>query len=309
MKISSPGDDPLYRATDGERQEALESERFFHDMMLGSSRTGSWVYPAEMPSNYHMYPLFAYLFDLDLAEAECLDIGTFDGMTAFVLHELGARSIHATCQYNLNRFRLARSILGADNVIYYPETEIEELAGCFDKHQFDVVIASAMLHHLPSPFYAVLLCRQLLKRGGFLVLEAVVTDSDLPTLTLNTELPSPVFGVPTLWLPSTPALRGMLHLASFEIVSETLLTGGARARETNYDRVTFLARAVDPAEVTGSTERTAETLRTLSALGPLDLAELKEGKGGRSPVTISRIRRRQDLQHLAGHGGRPEAPT
>ncbi len=285
MKISSPGDDPLYRATDGERQEALESERFFHDMVLGSSRTGSWVYPAEMPSNYHMYPLFAYLFDLDLAEAECLDIGTFDGMTAFVLHELGARSIHATCQYNLNRFRLARSILGADNVIYYPETEIEELTGCFDKHQFDVVIASAMLHHLPSPLNALLLCRQLLKQGGFLVLEAAVTDDDRPTLTLNTELPSAVFGVPTLWLPSIPALRGMLNLASFGIASETLLTGGARARETNHDRVTFLARAVDPAEVTDSTEKTAETLRTLSALGPLDLAELKEGKGGRSPVT------------------------
>ena len=43
MKISSLGDDPLYRATDGERQDALESERFFHDMMLGSSRTGTWV--------------------------------------------------------------------------------------------------------------------------------------------------------------------------------------------------------------------------------------------------------------------------
>lgn len=81
-------------------------------------------------------------------------------MTAFALHELGAGSIHATCQHDLARFRLARSTFGADNVVYYPETEITDLTGLLDDHQFDVVIASAMLHHLPSPLDALLLCRR-----------------------------------------------------------------------------------------------------------------------------------------------------
>ena len=262
MNVSLLSDDPVADEAEAAQREALERERFFHDMLIGEQRTGTWVYGPEMPPNYHLFPLLRYLSELDLSEARCLDIGTFDGMTAFALHELGAAEIHATCQYDLPRFRLARALLGAGAVAYYPETEIEELAGHFEPAGLDVAIASAMLHHLPSPLDAVLLCRRLLRDGGFLAIEAVVTEGEGASMMLNTELDEPVFGVPTVWLPTASAMRGMLSLGSFEIVSETLLTGGGRARETNYDRITFLARAVRPAELTGASERTVETLTT-----------------------------------------------
>ena len=287
MTRSLLADDPVHARSTADKLEALGSEKFFHDMLLGSERTGSSIYPPELPPNYHLFPIFRYLQELDLAGAECLDIGTFDGMTAFVLDELGAATVHATCQYDLDRFRLARSLLDAGSVAYYPKTEIEELPDLLDAHALDLVVVSAMLHHLPSPLDAVLLCRRLLKLGGFLAIEAVITDSPEPTLTLNTEIEDPVFGVPTLWLPSAAAVRGMLHLASFEIVSETLLTGGARGRETNYDRVTLLARAVAPSALAGATDKVQETLANLDALGPLDISGLEDESAAASGVSYS----------------------
>lgn len=276
MKALSLSEDPVVDLTPSQRKEALRKEEFFHDMVLDGVRTGTRIYPPDLPSNNHLFPVFSFLADMDLSEAECLDVGTYDGMTAFALHELGARSIHATCQYNLRRFRLARAILEAESILYYPKAEIEDLEPHFGAHRLDVVVASAMIHHLASPLDAILTFRRLLKHQGFLLLEAAALDTELPALVLNTELASPALGASRVWIPSISAVRGMLNVASFEVVAETWLSGGKRERDEPYERVTFLAKAVAPSEVTGGTAATKEALQERSMLGPLDFDELRQ---------------------------------
>jgi 2-polyprenyl-3-methyl-5-hydroxy-6-metoxy-1,4-benzoquinol methylase len=252
----------------------IKKEKFFHDMVLPGVRTGSWVYE-NLPPNYHLWPLLRYLGQLNLHEKHCLDVGTFDGMTAFVMAELGAAKVEATCQYDLDRFRLVRALNRYGSVLYHPKTSLKDIASTFEAAQYDVAVISAMLHHLPSPVEALLQARRLLKRNGMLVLESIFIDRDGPALLLNTELDDPVFGAPTIFVPTLAALRGMLRLSAFEIVSETRLLGGAVAREQNYERVTFLARALRPSQVTGRSAKAAEIHKKAPRFGDVDFERLE----------------------------------
>lgn len=263
----------------------IKGQKSFHDMDLGAVRTGSWVYPATMPPNYHMLPAFEYLANLDLRGATCLDIGTYDGMTAFVLSELQAGEVHGICQYDLERFRLVRAFKSYRNIFYHPKTDIGLLSQMFEPGSLDLIVISAMMHHLTAPLDALLLARSLLKRGGYLVLESIVTDADeAPVMKLNTASSDPVFGTPTLWVPSLSALDGMLSLACFDVVSQTRLEGGKRARETNYGRVTYLAHAETPDRLPKASTKTRETHTSVRTIGKLNLDDITDGKQEASSV-------------------------
>jgi len=285
--INPQGKAPLDMAssmTDEEIDTIFANDRFFHDMVVDGVRTKSFIYDDAMPPNYHLFPVFDYLKELDLSAASCLDIGTFDGMTAFVMHKMGARAVHASCQYDLPRFRAVRARLGAANIAYYPRTDYKDFERLFDRSTFDLTVVSAMLHHVLAPLDFFFEVRRLTKRGGYFILESIVSADQDPTLSLNTMLANPVFGAPTIWIPSLSALRGMLQLACFEIVSETRLLGGRRARETNYDRITFLCRASSPGEMPERTEKTKE-IQQLPRLGPLDFRALDNKSGPEADIT------------------------
>lgn len=146
-------------------------------------------------------------------------------MTAFVLDRLGAARVVATCQYDLNRFRLAREALAASRVEYLPQTQLEDMLGHMGGAVFDLVVVSAALHHLTSPQEGLFVARRLLRRNGLFLLEAAVLPGDEPALYLNSELTDPVIGSPTVWLPTIRALEGMLKLASFVPLSR-IRSGG-----------------------------------------------------------------------------------
>lgn len=266
--------------------KAIERQKYFHDMQLGALRTGSWVYPDEMPPNYHMLPLFHYIAELDLSASRCLDIGTYDGMTAFVLAERGAREVVATCQHDLDRFRLVRALQDYRNIAYFPKTDVAAIANTFDRASFDIIVMSAMLHHLTAPFDAILLARHLLKRHGYLLIESIIVEGEAPGLILNTELEDPIYGVPTLWLPTESAMWGMLKLAGFDIVSHTCLLGGKGARERNHERITTLVRAEGPSRIRGRSDKAAEVHSRVDRLGPLDMGVL-EAEGELASVVFS----------------------
>ena len=248
-------------------------KKFFHDMGFHDYRTRSHVYPDSYPPNYHLFPTFSYLQELKLGEAQCIDIGTFDGMTAFMLSASGASHVNATCQHNLERFRIARALGEYENIAYHPNTDLIAARNKFEAQSHDVVVMSAMLHHLVSPLEGLLDARRLLKDGGYLILETITVEDNDAGLSLNTIRKDPVYGAPTIWLPSPETAEGMLNLACFEIVSSTRLLGGAAARETNYERMTYLARASSP-KALQATKKTSEIHSAVQMLGPLSLVDL-----------------------------------
>ena len=268
----------------------IDKREFFHDMLLaGGVRTRSQVYGATFPPNYHLWPVFSYLEKIDLGQADCLDIGTFDGMTAFVLAELGAKSVTATCQHDLKRFRMVRAYQGYENIDYRPGVSLSDFPGLFNANDFDLIVISAMMHHLTSPLDAFLEARRLLRRGGLIVVESLFVEGKEPSLALNTEIEDPVYGIPTLFVPSVSALRGMLKLAGFDIISETTILGGELARETNHGRVTMLARAERLENVQGRSEKTIEIHEKAASIGRHDLSDWK-----REDEPMSRIACRED---------------
>ncbi|MEZ5996625.1 MAG: class I SAM-dependent methyltransferase [Hyphomonadaceae bacterium] len=265
----------------------IEKEKFFHDMVVGETRTRSWVYEDHSPPNYHLWPLLRYLGELDISGKTCLDIGSFDGMSAFVLAERGAAHVDATCQYDLKRFRLMRALRRYEQVAYHPNTDLGKIARSFASARYDLVIISAMLHHLTAPLDALLETRRLLKPNGAFLLETIFIDDPSPALLLNTELADPIFGAPTLFAPTLPAARGMLQLAGFEIESETRLLGGGAARETNHERVTFLARARKASQIAARTKKTIEIHESAPKLGPIDFTALEHDETPLSEIRYS----------------------
>lgn len=268
--------DEYFDLDPAELVEKVKKESFFHDMVLPGVRTSSWVYEGQLPPNYHLWPIFRYLKEIDLRGRDCVDIGAFDGMTTFVMAELGARRIDATCQFDLPRFRLARALRRYENVAYHPETSLKDISLTFESGSYDLAVISAMLHHLTAPLDALLEVRRVLKRDGIFLLESIFIDQDGPSLLLNSELADPVFGAPTMFVPTLSALRGMLHLAAFEIISETRLLGGGAARETNHERVTFLARARKPSKVEQRSPKAKEIHEKAPKFGGIDFSLLEQ---------------------------------
>jgi 2-polyprenyl-3-methyl-5-hydroxy-6-metoxy-1,4-benzoquinol methylase len=175
---------------------------WFHAIDFGDFSVSSFVGSQDDPPNSHLYPVFRFLSEISVSGMRCMDMGTFDGLTAFVLHRMGAARIDATCQYNLTRFKLAKKGLNANRVIYHPGTQLEDLLEKFGEAAFDLIVVSLALHHLTSPEEALITCRRLLKQSGLFVLQAIAFKDDAPALFLNTELDVPVSGIPTIWIPT-----------------------------------------------------------------------------------------------------------
>lgn len=193
-------------------------------------------------------------------------------MTAFSLAARGAARVDATCQFDLKRFRIARALGGWPQVAYYPKTDLDLIHAQFPAASYDLLVMSAMLHHLLSPLEGLIEARRLLKPGAWLLVEVVVRDGHGAEVQLNTALPDPVYGHPTIWIPSPAAFDAMLRFAGLEPHSQTRLIGTRRARETNYDRITVLARAVNADTITGRTPGLQELHRKVKQIGRHPLA-------------------------------------
>jgi len=258
-------------------RDELAKQKFFHAMELNGFSSGSFVYGRELPPNYHLYPGYEFLKSLDLTGAACLDLGTFDGMTAFQLCELGAKEVHAVCQYELDRFLLVHALMKYQNLFYHPRTHLSGLGDHFSAACFDFVAVSAMLHHHPAPSAALIAIRRMMKTGGYFMLEAAVALDDFPKTALNTLAADPVFGIPMIWIPGESDLAGMLMLAGFDIVAVKRLQGTRAARENNYRRVTFLARAERPSQIRGRSEKLAAIQDKAEWIEGIDFKALETG--------------------------------
>ncbi|MGH8564324.1 MAG: class I SAM-dependent methyltransferase [Gammaproteobacteria bacterium] len=243
---------------------------WFHAIDCGDFQTSGRFKPGT-PQNCTLYGVFDLIRQMDLRGQNCLDIGTADGLLAFGMKTLGAETVIASDSYRPKSFDLACAAIGAD-IGYRPQLQIKDLLATFQPASFDLIACAGVIYHMLNPLSALLVGRQLVKEGGYLLVEtayapgAVCLGSPtkrwarsstiaakfaraLAKLAPKNDSAAMVFNpvaeinaeMYTYWLPTRAALEGMMRLACFEVVATRTINRLAR--------ITVLGRAVKPAEI------------------------------------------------------------
>ena len=239
------------RTTQKVTQDELDRMSCFHGIDFGNGLRTKGRIPQSQPQNFTLFSVFPMLESIDLRDKSVIDIGSASGLLAFILRFLGAKPVVATDVYDDRCFRRGQEILGYKNEIeYHPHIDISHIIQRFGESAFDLVAFCGVLYHLLSPLESLLICRQITRRNGLLLLETACDySSQEPVLRFNMgELSNPMDEPTTYYLPTLPALFSMLRTSCFDpLVGYRLInSGGAH-------RVGVLARAVRPSEVRGKT--------------------------------------------------------
>ena len=230
-------------------QDELRELSWFHGIDFGEGLSVEGRIPKSMPQNYTLFGIYSFLEHIDPREQRVIDIGTMDGLMAFILKNIGAAPVVATDLFDRRQFRLAREILEYENEVeYHAKLDISHMVQRFGESTFDLAVFSGVLYHLISPLEALLICRQLLRRNGLILLETCYDRrSTEPTLRFNMgEISAPFDEPTTYFLPTLSALLSMLRTASFDPLA-------AIQFRTGSSRVSVVARAVRPSEVRNKT--------------------------------------------------------
>lgn len=220
--------------------ELIARDRWFHAIDFGGGRVSRGRFVANRPQNYTLYGVMRLLERIDATGLDCPDIGTMDGLVAFILKRAGAKHVVATDMEARPTFLAGRAALGLD-IDYRAPVRIDALASCVGRRRFDLVVCAGVLYHLFEPLTALVLCREALALDGLLIVETHYRhDESRPTLTFSpADVDRGSRHVNTFFWPSADALSGMLEVAGFEIVA-SIAVGS---------RLTMLARASRPSEL------------------------------------------------------------
>jgi SAM-dependent methyltransferase len=269
-------------------QSEIDSHVWFHAIDFGDVCSRG----RDKPANWSLYATLDYLENLDLTDSACLDLGTMDGLSAFLCHEVGASKVVATNLFDRDTFYIARDLLNYP-VEYHGSLHINDYRDTFDEAAFDVLVCAGVIYHVASPLSTLLMCRHHIKNNGWIIVETVVAPGEDHVLHLNAAVDPPHFQeYTTYFVPTVNAVESMLTFAGFEPVSTSVTSNGRRA--------TVLARAVAPSAIPGRTELMAEVHERLTRPGPalfpeVDYAALEAAAGPASTVSYSGHHGRREL--------------
>src|SRR5215831_5581680 len=167
--------------------EEMKSHKWFHAIDAGGGLVTCGRFPPGKPQNQTLFSVFDFLKDIDVAGMDCLDIGATDGLVAFGLERLGAKSVVATDRYAGIGFTGLHSYLNS-RVEHIVPVEISNLQEAMGNRRFDLIVCAGVIYHMLNPLSALMACRALLRPGGLLIVETAMTwKSKDPVLYLNSE--------------------------------------------------------------------------------------------------------------------------
>ena len=222
-------------------QAWVDGKKWFHAIDFGNGVSSAGRFSEDVPPNYTLYGVFDFLKDIRLDGMSCLDIGTMDGLTAFILKSRGAETVTATDMAETETFAMGRELLGLD-IDYRTPYRIDQLPELFDVKRFDLVVNAGILYHVFDPLQSLIDCRLLLKSNGLMILETQYAfDERGPVMIFN---PGDETGrsnphANTFWKPSRKTVEAMAELAGFEILGTRAING----------RLTLLCRATQPSSL------------------------------------------------------------
>jgi 2-polyprenyl-3-methyl-5-hydroxy-6-metoxy-1,4-benzoquinol methylase len=139
------------------------------------------VYPAELP----MLPRLMLRECGDLRGADCLDLGSMEGLVPALMAKGGARSVLATdaVPHCVEKMEAVKHYHGVS-------FEYRSVGLMYELHEklqgsFDVINCSGLLYHVVSPLMVLLGLRPLVKRGGLIIVSTNVTLEDRMVMEFN----------------------------------------------------------------------------------------------------------------------------
>jgi len=232
-----------------------------------------------VPPNFTLFSAFQFLEQIDLKGHDCLDIGTTDGLAAFIMRMRGGRVV-ATDRVAREAFCLVRDHLGLQDVKYLPETTLDggnletKLMEQKLPMKYDLILLCGVIYHAYDPLALMMYVRRLLKPEGLLIVESAYHRGSDCVLYMNWDAPKPVSEPNTYFLPTINAIYSLLHFCCCIPI----------ATVTNGGRVGVLARAKSPQDVSGRS-RTLEMIFSKSfCYGPLDFSMLDQESLNKSNI-------------------------
>ena len=141
-------------------QAEIEKLGWFHAIDFGDMHSPGRIPPGQ-PPNFTLFGIYSFLEHVDPNGLDVIDVGTMDGLMAFILKRLGAERVVATDLWDREQFRVARQLLGYDDEIeYHTLLDIKDMADTFGTGRFDIMIFAGVLYHLLSPLEYLLHCRR-----------------------------------------------------------------------------------------------------------------------------------------------------
>jgi 2-polyprenyl-3-methyl-5-hydroxy-6-metoxy-1,4-benzoquinol methylase len=222
-------------------EQLIAGEKWFHAIDFGDGRVSPGRFGPGTPPNYTLFGVFEWLRALALEGTRAVDVGTMDGLVAFVMKALGARQVIATDLAPRATFEAARAALGLD-IDYRVPLPVLELPAALAADRADVVVMAGVLYHVFDPLAVLVACREALRRDGFLIVETMYLFDEGQARMSFSPADTSGRGVETanvFWRPSKRALEGMLQLTGFEVIGSIAVDG----------RIATLAQARRPSEI------------------------------------------------------------
>jgi 2-polyprenyl-3-methyl-5-hydroxy-6-metoxy-1,4-benzoquinol methylase len=229
-----------------ERSGLLKSWWYYSIELLPGVQTRG-QYPPDLP----MLPRLM-LRGVDVAGADCLDVGTVEGLVPTLLVKRGAARVTAV---DYSRSALGR--LAAVQHYHGVDFEFRAVGLLYDLHRrlprrgYDLVNLSGVLYHVFSPLTLLAATRPLVKRGGLMLVSTSVTLDRGDVMDFNSR-GRLLDDYTTFWYPSVGLLEYMLRYMRLEPIDCAFLPHSSIESVPDYGKpggyLSVMCRAVDRAD-------------------------------------------------------------
>ena len=253
------------------------------------------IYPPELP----MLPRLM-LRRCELAGADCLDLGSMEGLVPVLMRRGGAAQVLGVdaVDHCLEKLDAVRHYHGVD-FDYASVGLMYDLAQKLKGRGFDVINCSGLLYHVFSPLTVLCGVRPLLKRGGLMIVSTNVTLEERLAMQFN-DAGRMQSEINTFWYLSVPLfdyLLRYLRLAPLDCLflpHTAVRSGAGYVFDQPSGYLSVLCQAVDaPLAVPGDEWMAKSAAGSWEYLGLVDWRRAK-----RQPAATAIVRGELDRRHF-----------
>lgn len=283
-------------------QNEIKKYNWYHAIDFGNGVVTSRRFYANRPPNYTLFPVYYFLENLNIRNMDCIDVGTSDGIVAFILKQEGARRVVATDRAPIKEtFLFVRDYLNLE-IDHLPHSTLDNY-DIYNKlmkrglpTKYDLVVLAALVQHSYDPLVVMMHARKLLKLGGIMIVETVCHPGEDPALYFNTECTEPWKSPDTYFLPTISCLQAFSRYLSTRLLATIV----------NAERTAILMQACKPNEIEDKSEILDLIINKGAHYGPIKFDELMNesdksnitytGRGGIWSLDMRAFKTRFSLQ-------------